>query len=99
MHQAVELPLTLHFFLTPQTEPVQSFRRANIAEHRFHYRHAMAVDLLVLGAIDSVLHPISVIGQPIVLDDKRYLSTGTVPMALAVFILWKTDRSSLCSIR
>lgn len=62
MHHTVELPLTLHLLLAPQAEAAQSLRRANVTEHRFYYRHAVAVNFFALGAIHSVLHPVSVIG-------------------------------------
>ena len=62
MHQAVKLPLALYFLLAPQTKAAQPFRRANIPEYRFYNRHAMAVNFFALGAIDSVLHPVGIIG-------------------------------------
>ena len=60
MHQAIELPLTLHLLFASQAEAVQPFVAADIAEHGFHYRHPVTVDFFAFLAIHSVLHPVGI---------------------------------------
>jgi len=66
------------FFLPPQAEAVQALGRADVAEHRFHHRHAVAVDFLAFWTIHAVFHPVCVVQQAFVLDGERYLSAGAL---------------------
>ena len=77
MHQTVQLPLTLHLLFAPQTEAIQALGRSDVAEDRFHHRHAVTVDLFASRAVHAVLHPVRVVRQAFVFDGERYLSTGT----------------------
>ena len=53
---AVELPLAIHPFAAPQTEPIQAFVVAQVAEHRFH-RGETAGDHRAPGrAVDTPAH-------------------------------------------
>lgn len=70
--------MALYLFLTPQAEAVQALGRADVAEHRFHHRHSMTVDLFASRAVDSVLHPVGVVRQAFVFDGERHLSTGAL---------------------
>ena len=60
MHQAIQLPLTLHFFLSSQAEAIQTFVAADVTEHGLNYGHAMTVNRFALLAIDSVFHPVGI---------------------------------------
>lgn len=80
MDQAVQPPLALHFLFAPQVEAIQSLGGADVAEHRLHHRHPMAVDLLAPRAIYPMLHSIGVVGLAFVLDGKRYLATRALAM-------------------
>ena len=60
MHQAIQLPLTLHFFLSSQAEAIQTFVAADVAEHGLNHGHAMTVNRFALLAIDSVFHPVGI---------------------------------------
>ena len=60
MHQAIQLPLTLHLLFAPQTEAIQTLVATDVAEHRLNHRHAMTVNRFALLAIDSVFHPVDI---------------------------------------
>ena len=60
MHQAIQLPLTLHLLFAPQTEAIQTLVATDVAEHRLNHRHAMTVNRFALLAIDSVFHPVGI---------------------------------------
>ena len=79
--------MALHLFLASQTEPVQSFVGANVAEHRFHHGHAVAVYFFASWAVDTVLHPIRVVGQALVFDSERDLSAFAFPMVGGLRVL------------
>jgi len=74
VHQAIQLPLALHFFLTAQTEAIQALGRSDVAEHGFHHRHSVAVDLFASRAVNPVFHPVGVVRQSLVFDGERHLS-------------------------
>lgn len=83
------MPLALHFLLASQAEAIEAFGRANVAEHRPNHRHAVAVDLFALWAIDSVFHPVRVVGQAFVLDSERDLPRRALAMVGGSGILHK----------
>ena len=78
VHQAIQLPLALDLFPATQAEAVQALGCTDVAEHRFHHRHAVAVDLFALLAVDSLFHPVGVVRQAFVFDGERYLSAGAL---------------------
>lgn len=95
MHQAIQLPLTLHLLFAPQAEAIQTFIAANVAEHGLNYRHAMTVNRFALLAIDSVLHPVGVIWCAFVFNGEGDLSAGAVAVVrrsgiLHTFVLLRT---------
>jgi len=45
-------------FLAPQAEAIRAFGRADVAAHRLHHRHSVAAELIALGAVDSMCHPV-----------------------------------------
>ena len=56
VHQAVELPLRIHFLLASEGEAVELFVVPDVAEHRFHRGKAPPVSRLSFGAVDTSLH-------------------------------------------
>ena len=72
--------MRIHFDFAPQAKPSQSFIYGKISKYGFNNRHAVTVDLFALVAIDSVFHPVRVVGFPILAEDERDLS----PIAFAM---------------
>jgi hypothetical protein len=64
------VPLALHPVSAPQTEAIEPLIRANVAEHRFHHRHPVAIDLFALRAVYPMFHPVGVVGLVLVLDGE-----------------------------
>jgi hypothetical protein len=60
VHQAIQLPLTLHLLFAPQTEAIQTLVATDVAEHRLNHGYAMTVNRFALLTIDSVFHPVGI---------------------------------------
>ena len=76
--QAIELPLALNLILASQAEAVESFVGADIAEDWFNHGHPVAVNLLALGTIHTVFHPIGIAGWPFVMKREADLSARSI---------------------
>lgn len=75
MYHTEQLPLSIYFLLPTQTKSIQPFVCSDVAKYRLHHGHAMTVYLFALVAVDSVLHPVSVIRFSFVLQQEGDLPT------------------------
>ena len=62
VYQTEQLPLTLNLTFSPQAESAQPFTGRNIGKDRLDRRHAMAINLLAVFAVDTLLHPVRIGG-------------------------------------
>ena len=66
MDHTIQPPLSLYFGFGfgfgSQTKSVETLVAANVAEHGFDDRHAMAVYLLASRTVDPLLHPVGITG-------------------------------------
>jgi len=80
VHQAIQLPLTLHLLFAPQAEAIQALVAADVTEHGLNHRHAMTVNRFALLAIDSVFHPVGIRWASPELQGVRDLSSFAFTM-------------------
>ena len=76
LHQAVELPLSVHLGPASQGEALQPFVVSQVAEHGLHGGEALRDPLAPLRAVDPALHPVGrgLLGSAVSPDEDRHLS-------------------------
>lgn len=74
MDYTIQLPLSLDLASAAQTETFEAFIGTDVGKHRLDHRQALTVDCLALVGVDTVFHPVGVVGAPCrALDDERHL--------------------------
>lgn len=77
----------MYRLLAPQTEAIQPFVGAAVAEHWFHHGHAVTLDFLAQLAVHPVFYPIRVVGQALVFDSERDLAPFAFAMVGSVRVV------------
>jgi hypothetical protein len=87
VYQAIQAPLTVYLFFTPQTQSIELFAGYNVGKHRLDNTHAMTADLLPSGAICPAPNPVSIAEYTLIAEGKRHLSALAFTMICRVRIM------------
>ena len=98
VHQAIQLPLPVHFGFSTQCKSVQSFIAAQVSEHRLHRSEAPGDPLSAHVRVDLGLHPFDVrVGNPSALEEGHLAGFGFMRRAQAFFTSCARHAVLLCA--